>query len=381
MRIALVHKRFDLMGGTERHLVGLARGLASLGHDVHVFCASLDPTLSGTRGVTFHRLRVLRGGTLLKALSLFWAAGRVRREEFDRVVSLGRTLPCDVYRAGGGCHRAYWEQLVAGSAGLRRWSIRLSPLHAFYRWVERRQLGPAGASRVVAVSRLAAAELAAAHPEVAPRLRVVWNGVDLDRFHPRHRETFFAETRRECGIEPHEDMVLFVGNGWERKGLDTAMRALALLADPDVKLVVVGSEPRPQGYMQLARELGIRSHVVFAGPAKRVERFYAAADVLLLPTRYDPFANACLEALASGVPIVTSLRNGAAELMDDQGPTRVVRDPEDAAGFARAVAELRAVPDRQDLARRARAVAEGHGEAGAVRAMARILEEAEGRGA
>ncbi len=376
MKVALVHKRFDLRGGTERYLVGLARGLAQRGHQVSVYTASADPVQAVGRSISWNRLWRLRGGPLVSALSLFLSARRaVLPGSHDVVLALGRTLPADVYRAGGGCHAVYHQELLGRARGWRKLLLQLSLHHRFLLWVESRQLAETGAKRIVAVSHLARNELASRHPGAVPRLRVVWNGVDLERFHPRNRDLFFSEVRRELGIEPHETVVLFVGNGWERKGLSQAIRAVHALADPDLRLVVVGKDPGGTAWQAEARSLGLSSHVLFTGEVARVERYLGTADVFLLPTRYDPFANSCLEALACGVPVVTTARNGASEVLIGCPAARVVEDPEDVPALANALAELLRHPDRRILYGEARKRALEHGEWKAVEGMIAVLDE------
>ena len=111
-------------------------------------------------------------------------------------------------------------------------------------------------------------------------------------------------------------MLLFVGSGFERKGLATAIDALGELGDDHARMIVIG-KGRRLPYEELAGRRGVPDRVVWLGPRRDTERWYGAADVVVLPTRYEPFGNVHLEALASGVPMVTSVRAGGAELIRD----------------------------------------------------------------
>ncbi len=360
MKIALVHKQFTLLGGTERYLVGLACYLAERGHEVHVFCSAVPPVLAGIRGIHFHHVRTFGLGGLLRMVA-FWLMTRfaVRRDEFDVVHGFGRTTGHDVIRLGGGCHRAFFEGLLArATSGWQRLRLRLDVKHRLQLWIERRQLADPRLRRLIVVSERGREELTARYPVREGLIQVIHNGVDTQRFHPKNRPLFFSEVRQEVHLVPEDTVLLFVGGDWDRKGLDTAMRVLATLDDmADLRLLVAGEDRRFDEYTALARELGVLDQVFFAGKVERMERLYAAADVMLLPTRYDPFANVTLEALASEVPVVTSGCNGAAEVLRGCESVRVVEDPEDVEGMAAAVRALLEHEDQERLRTVAREVA------------------------
>jgi len=130
---------------------------------------------------------------------------------------------------------------------------------------------------------------------------------------------------------------LFAGSGFERKGLDTALRALALSTQSNTQLWIAGAD-RPARWQRVARSLGVEARVRFLGFRRDMRTLYAAADALLLPTRYDACANSCLEAAAAGIPVLTSTANGAAELFTDT--ELAIHDSDDANGFAHALDEL-----------------------------------------
>ncbi|MBV5276845.1 glycosyltransferase family 4 protein, partial [bacterium] len=110
-------------------------------------------------------------------------------------------------------------------------------------------------------------------------------------------------------------LFLFVGNGFERKGVPQLLRAFSRMQRRDAWLLIVGGDRRLAAAQQLARRLGIAERVRFAGAQKDVKPFYGAADAFALPTLYDPFPNAALEALACGLPLLVSNSCGTAELI------------------------------------------------------------------
>jgi UDP-glucose:(heptosyl)LPS alpha-1,3-glucosyltransferase len=183
---------------------------------------------------------------------------------------------------------------------------------------------------------------------------VIRNGVDLERFAPDPR----ARARVRAELAAGESLVcLLPGSGLARKGLDTALGALAQCG-PRAQLWVAGAD-EPAPWRRRAQALGLEPRVRFLGFRRDLPALYAAADALLLPTRYDAFANVCLEAAAAALPVVTSGANGAAELFRDAGI--VVEDAGDVAGFAAAVARLAEPSERARLGAAAREVAARHG--------------------
>jgi UDP-glucose:(heptosyl)LPS alpha-1,3-glucosyltransferase len=249
---------------------------------------------------------------------------------------------------------------------------RLSPRHAILLAIEQRIF--ADSSQVVLCpSHFVANEIASRHGVPRERLEVIPYGVDLERFDPSLRDLVGSRVRAELGAGA-EPIWLLVGSGWRRKGLDTALRALALARSPDTTLWIAGSDA-PGAWQARAAALGLAARVHFLGHRRDVERLYAAADALVLPTRYDAFGAVCLEAAAAALPVVTSRAAGAAELL--AAGALVVADADDAAGFAAALAELADPAVRRARGAAGRAQAERHDVAtrvAAVRALyARIL--------
>lgn len=356
MKILVIARPYTFHGGVERATAGLIRALVGRGHEVH-HAAPGRP--SPEPGVVAHRLRVPPLPSAARALALALLAGRLaRRGEWDVVQSHERTLVQDVYRAGEGCHRAYLEAM-GDRAGRRAH-------HAVTLALERRVFARTPA--IVAISERGGREIARHYAVPAARLSVVYNGVDLERFHPRGRAQHRRAARREAGIPPTAFTALFVGSGFERKGLASAIRGLAALGDGAARLVVLGrGDALP--YRRQAAALGVGERVVWLGARPDIERWYAAADVLVLPTRYEPFGNVHLEALASGLPVVTSVVAGGAELLTERCGAAV--EPDDAAALASAIDKLRG-RDPAELAEAARAAAAPFTFARQVRALEEV---------
>ena len=342
MKLALIVRTLGRGGGTERFVHGLAGWLVARGHAVDVWCAAVKQPIDG---VNARPLRLMGRGRLLKMLSLNRAAAAVSGAPYDLVCGFIRGGQPGLYRAGGGCH-ATWRS-VGGHNGLAD-IIE-----------ERMDRAVVAAARITVVnSRMAGADLTTNYGLPTERIRHIYNGVDLVRFAPR-------SDARLPGDGP---VVAFFGSGFRRKGLSVAMAAVATL--PGVNLAVLGSDPRPVRFQKLAHKLGITDRVHFMGKVVAPEMVLSAASVMILPTRYDPFANTCLEAMACGVPVITSGRNGACEVLPE--PWMTVPDPEDVGGFT--VALERAL-QTDGLGAQCRAVAETLPAEGAFEKMAGCMRE------
>jgi UDP-glucose:(heptosyl)LPS alpha-1,3-glucosyltransferase len=194
---------------------------------------------------------------------------------------------------------------------------------------------------------------------IAPeKLHVVYNGVDLDHFHPRKRAELRGAARAELGCQPRDTLFLFVGSGFARKGLEAAIDALKIANHASFWLLVVGTDRETRRFAAQAASLGGR--VRFLGGREDVRPLYAAADCLMLPSRYDPFPNTVLEAFAMGLPAIVSSRCGAAEIIE-RALNGWVCEPDDATSLARLMHEADAAMRSGALPQAARRTAERYG--------------------
>lgn len=344
MRIALVIERFEpRRGGVEAVAWTVAHALAATGDDITVFARRAVRPEPHAPALRVERLRVPSAWQPLRVLAFSAASARAwKSRRFDVVQSFSRTRHQDVYRAGGGCHAVYMERTYGPRAAyLRRWT----PRHATLLALEARVFADPR-QWLVCNSEMVRREIAERYHVAEERFAVIPNGVDLDRFRPDAAAESARSLRRELAPEAAR-VWLLAGSGFRRKGVDTALRALARAADPDAVLWIAGRDPVGP-WRALAERLGVATRTRFLGPRDDLPAVYAAADALLLPTRYDAFANVCLEAAAAGLPIVTSAANGAAAWLGDEAAL-VVDDPEDVEGIAGALHRLRDPELRRSL--------------------------------
>jgi UDP-glucose:(heptosyl)LPS alpha-1,3-glucosyltransferase len=241
----------------------------------------------------------------------------LRSARYDVVFALGKTWTHDVIRLGGGCHETYLELAHGATVRPKDWARLGSLKHRLAIAIERRALRPGAYRRVITNSEMVRRDACRRHGVPPELVSVIYNGVDLQRFHPGRKPTEGAAVRRSHGLEPHHFVVLFLGTGYGRKGLDLVLAAFSpfLAACPRARLLVAGYDSAQRHFEKQAERLGLAEHVVFAGGRRDTEAYFAAADLYVLPTRYDPFANTTLEAMASAVPVITTTRNGACEIM------------------------------------------------------------------
>ena len=334
MKIGLVRRGYSPSGGAERYLLRFADALAEAGHEALLFSSSTWPAEIWTGSM----VRVEGGGPLEFADALRDARPRDR---CDLLFSLERVWECDAYRAGDGVHRAWLDRRAALEPPWKSWFRTARRKHRELLDLERAIFGPDGARLIIANSQMVAGEIERYFQVPRERLRVIHNGLPACSFDfdlPR------PEARARLGLGS-ECIVLFAGSGWERKGLRFAIEAVNRVKD--ATLLVAGSGKR--------RGLPASTATRFLGEVKDIRSLMQAADIFLLPTIYDPFSNASLEAMAAGVPVITTKANGFAEIMRPEDGESL-QNPGDIAGIAAAIDKWRG-PETPEVktARKARA--------------------------
>jgi UDP-glucose:(heptosyl)LPS alpha-1,3-glucosyltransferase len=330
MKVALVHKRLDLKGGTEKDLFQTAAGLRDLGHEVHLFCSEYG--VEPPAGIVVHHVSVIPLGRTARLWSFAWFAPRaIKKADCEVVVSFGRLLRQDVLRSGGGTHRGFLDRLGREGGARRRIWQSISIYHRSLVALERRQYRESGAEKIIAVSEEVKRDILA-HYSVRPdKVVVIYNGVDQNRFHPARRSEARQRLREQWQVPLDAPLVLFVGSGFRRKGLDRIISLWQLPTFRQMFLVAVGEDGRLGRYRSWANTIA-PGRIVFAGRRDDVENCYAAADVLVLPALQEAFGNVVIEGLASGLPVLVSRAVGAAELLHGrlaQGIVNQLDDPKE----------------------------------------------------
>lgn len=311
MKIAIVRQKYTPFGGAERFVERALGGLRAEGVEVSVIAREWSGDAAGVvRCDPFYLGRTWRDRSFCAGVQRIIAEGR-----FDLVQSHERIPGCHVFRAGDGVHATWLELRDQARGGLAPLATALSPWHRYTLAAEAAMYAHPGLRAVICNSRMVRDDIARRFGVPDEKLHVIHNGVDLGVFHPGLRDEHRKRVRAELAIPADAPVVLFVGSGYERKGLATLLRALAAMKTRDARLLVVGRDRHQKLYEKLAQTLGVEDRTRFLGGQQDVRPYYGAADVFCLPTIYDPMPNAALEALACGLPAVTSTTCGAVELI------------------------------------------------------------------
>lgn len=363
MRLGVLLDRFDpAAGGAEAHTDALLRRALERGISVALACLEGTPPA----GVVHVPVPTARGRRPARDRALARDGERALRDAgCDRVLAFRHALACDVYLPHGGLVEDASDARDAsrgGVSGLVRLARRFSAKRRFFLEAERALLGGDAGPAVIAVSRALAQRIATVYPMAKRRIRVIHNGVDSDRFDPAPFRPRTSALRAELGLPSGAYVGLLLAHEPWLKGLPTVLDAMGRAEvtglAPAFHLLVAGR--RLDEARRLVDRRGLAASVTLVGATADPRPLYAVADVLVQPTWYDPCSLVTLEALSMGLPVVTTPRNGALELMGMRGGIPVERPgcPESVAVALRVLSdpELRAVTadDARYIARRNR---------------------------
>lgn len=332
MRIALLARRFDPEGGgTERDLILTAECLRRGGHQVAVYA---DQIRGETAALTVHRVGTAPLPRTLSFIRFAVAAAPLaRRRGADLVMSFARVSSADVLRSGGSAHVSYLRAVARWRGGASALRMRLAPYHRAQIFVERLGFTSPKLRAALAVSELVRRDLVEQFKLPAAKVTTIYNGVDTQLFGPQSDSAARNRIRAQSRIPAEAALVLFVGNGFARKGLGFLIDAVAKLKGRPY-LMVVGNDSAASSFQRRSQRRGIADRVIFAGAQPAVAEFFSAGDVLALPSLFEPFGNVALEAMACSRPALLSAQCGVAELLPDELREYVVGNPADPAEIA-----------------------------------------------
>ena len=374
MKIALVRQRYNPYGGAERFIERAMTALAAQDVELSLFTRAWSGeagSSSGRRVIRcdpFYIGRVWRDWSFARAV-----CAALKSHTFDLVQSHERIACCDVYRAGDGVHRQWLANRRRAAGAWERIAFALSPYHWYTLAAEKRLFKSPTLRAVICNSIMVKEEIRRHFGLAEAKLHVIYSGVDRAAFHPDLRRTWRARKREELGIADAAMVYLFVGSGFRRKGLPQLLRALTGVRG--AHLVVVGADKELPRMRAAADASKSSDQVHFVGGQEDVRPWYGMADCFVLPTLYDPFPNAALEAMACGLPVVTSVQCGAAELIESGVEGYVCRDPLDVVELARCLNLAAAPGQAQRMGAAARRKAEPFGLARMAQQLTRLYSE------
>jgi UDP-glucose:(heptosyl)LPS alpha-1,3-glucosyltransferase len=292
------------------------------GHYIHLFATSCDP-LAEPR-IKFHKIPYFGINFLTKeaCISFVHTINMLRWKKFFDICLAQPTR----YFSPNVCEMQFvyreWTKFMVKNKLLKPTDLgsRVTPL------IERHNLKKSKA--IIAISKRVKNEVLKNYPNIPKdKVHVVYSGVNLKEFHPEYRKFYFEEIRKKHNISLNDIVILFVGNPFGRKGLEFAIKAFATLKSKNLTFLISGKDdPRP--YQILAKKLGISDKIRFnIGLTSEIYKYFAASDIFLFPTLYEPFGLVILEAMASGLSVVTSKIAGAAELIEDGKDGLLLENP------------------------------------------------------
>lgn len=323
--LAIVFQRANVSGGVERIALALLEDQLRRGREAVFVGRSIDPA-----GLPHAQVDLgLAPGALRPFAFRRAAAGALRKINARTVVSFGVDCPPgDVYWVHS-VHAAWLAN--GGRVQFRGLPVPPStrkalPRHRARLWLERDYFARGHPRLIMCTSQREADDLARLYGVSEDVMRVVPNGFDAGAFNLNRRRIDRDPVRAEIGARADDKVVLMVANEWHRKGLGVLLDAVARLADPRVRIDLVGKNP-PTDYVRRATRLGLGDRFHWHGPSTDVGRYYAAADVFALPTVYEPFGLVIIEAMASGLPVIVSTLAGASAAITDGRSGFLVEDP------------------------------------------------------
>ena len=330
MRISFFVPRCTPDNSHGRYVIELVKRLG-VQLPVTVYAGVFSPLL---RSVARCRFLPVPNRPAIARLAAMWTASVVaaRRRPADIVHIQGADAPVgNVLTAH--CCNSVMRTAIGESVRLHR---RVN--YAIGAGAERYCMSKASTRRIIAVSHRVKGEIERAYGIDPRRIIVIPNGVDAQVFHPRYRAGSRVPVRDRLGVTPEQFLVLFVGGDYRLKGLVPLLEAAGRIAGV-IRVLTLGVKPDAP-LTQIVRERGLHERVTFLGDASDVASLYAAADCFALPTRYDTFSLATLEAMASGLPVIVSRAAGVSELLTRDRDSLILEDPSDVNALAQHLRRL-----------------------------------------
>jgi UDP-glucose:(heptosyl)LPS alpha-1,3-glucosyltransferase len=351
MNIGLAIYNFDpKKGGAERYAYDLATDLLKRGHQVYVFCAKAV----NLRGAVIAKFDTMRFPRWLRSLSFALNHRRyVKMFPVDVMLGFGNTLLLDVYQSHGGVQRFWMEREIASyddpkERRVKAVLLRNSLNQRIQRWIEEYPIRKGQYSRIVAISDMVKDHMKEYYRLEDDNINIVYNGVDTEKFRPDGQKT--GEKLK----------ILFSAGNFRLKGLLPLLLAAGQIAKDrkDFRVVVMG-RGRKERYEDIIEQLEIKDVVTFLGEKSSPDEVYRDAHICVHPTFYDACSLTTMEAMASGLPTITTRWNGASALIAP-GEGFVIEGPEDIAGLADAIRSLFNEEARAEMGRKARLKLEGY---------------------
>lgn len=307
MKVVFLKSRLSFKGGLEAYTLQLAERFAHKGCDVVILTTGSLPKRQGIEIISLAQTSKWSLYHLFRfdLLCSQW----LKKNPADIVFGMERNRNQTHYRAGSGVHAAFLKRRFKVESFFKKLSFLFNPLHLYLLYLEKTAFENPKLQTLFTNSQMVRDEILSYYKIEPVKVVVVFNGV---AWKERENDSLnFSEQRKKIEF-------LFVGNGYKRKGLSFLFPVLTKVKKENFHLTVIGHEKNIDHFRKKAKEYALEDKISFLGPQENLTSYYQRADVLLLPSLYDPFANVTLEALAMGLFVVTSKDNGASEILTEQ---------------------------------------------------------------
>ncbi len=348
MKIAIIRRKFNPFGGAEQFITRTIEGLGVFKIQASIIAESWSktddaPTLAGQDWI---KADVQGNSRSAKFLSFQQSVATIlSTHQFDLIQSHERLLGADIYRLGDGVHASWVARLAKISPWYTKLWLKIDPYHRAVIRTEQ-EMAKEPNLTYVANSTLVQQELIDWYHVPKNRIVLIENGIDTKAFSPSSQTKKITE-KTKLGLNPQLPTVLFVGSGFARKGAFELLEAINRL--PNFQLIVVGHDKQLTRIKKRVKSLQLKKRVLVTGPQGDVKPFLAAADIFCLPSLYDPFPNAVLEALCSALPVVVTNAVGIANALIQANAGLICN--KESAGIAQAL--LQAWGEREVMSRNA----------------------------
>jgi len=351
-KIALAIENFSKhKGGAESYAVSLASTLTENGWETHLFGKNWD---GEPRAAIFHRIKIPKLLPSWTKMILFALKHKkmAKSQAFNVILGFGNTIYMNVYQSHGGVHRfstarkLYTEKNIFFRS-IKRLLIGFSLKDKVRNWIESAPFRLDPKPKIIAISLMIKKDFTSFYHINEREIKVIYNGIDTTKYNRGLKERLRGSIRQHLRITDNDIAFLFISYDLKKKGMVPLIEAAAKLKKlnfTNFKVVVVGEPPYPL-LLKRVKRLSLEDTVIFTGPTKTPEDYYANCDVLVLPTFYDACSLVVIEAMACGLPAVTTIYNGAAGIITNEKDGYIISHPPHSAELVEAMKALM-VPER-----------------------------------
>lgn len=340
-KIAFALEKFSrYAGGAESYAVSLAITLIENGWEVHLFGEEWD---GEPKEAHFHKIYIPKFlPAWIKLMSFAWKHKKMAKQQYyDVIVGFGNTIFMNVYQSHGGVHQLSTARKVYAEKNalrriIKRIFIPLSIKHWTRAWIEAAPFRLDPKPRIIAIADMIKKDMQSFFHAKADEIEIIYNGVDTKRYNTLLQQKTRGKLRDQWNALDNDIIFLFVSYDLKKKGIEPLVEAAAELKrtkNNNFKIIVVGGSPY-RSLTKLVERLYLENKIIFAGRVKSIDEYYANSDVFVLPTYYDACSLVIIEAMASGLPSITTIFNGASGIIADGKNGYVISHPPDPSDLA-----------------------------------------------